>query len=203
MGTVKTNSGEIKDSLAGFDGKTADVIGPIDIFRATGETVQFKDLWDQNEGMAVVALLRHFGCICSWELASKLKDSKTQLDSAGVKLIAVGVGTLTKPLPFPVDCLYADPNREAYNALDLHYGWGRTFFNSSFTKTFLRWGSLRKAANNYRISATPQDKSSVLQQGGMFVFKGKQLLYARKDKGTGDHASLEEILNICCRPSVA
>ncbi|ERN18551.1 hypothetical protein AMTR_s00065p00101300 [Amborella trichopoda] len=106
-------------------------------------------------------------------------------------------------LPFPVDCLYADPNREAYNALDLHYGWGRTFFNSSFAKTFLRWGSLRKAANNYTISATPQDKSSVLQQGGMFVFKGKQLLYARKDKGTGDHASLEEILNICCRPSVA
>lgn len=29
----------------------------------------------------------------SWELASTLKESKAKFDSAGVKLIAVGVGT--------------------------------------------------------------------------------------------------------------
>ncbi|KNA02757.1 hypothetical protein SOVF_215660 [Spinacia oleracea] len=32
----------------------------------------------------------------------------------------------------------------------------------------------------------------------MLVFKGKQLLYARKDEGTGDHAPLDDIFNVCC-----
>lgn len=36
----------------------------------------------------------------------------------------------------------------------------------------------------------------------MFVFKGNKLLYARKDEGTGDHAPLSEILDICCNASV-
>lgn len=40
-------------------------------------------------------------------------------------------------------------------------------------------------------------------QGGMFVFKGKQLLYARKDEGTGDHASLDDVFDICCKVPVA
>ncbi|XP_011628018.1 thioredoxin-like protein AAED1, chloroplastic isoform X1 [Amborella trichopoda] len=209
VGPLRTNNGKTRASLAGLDGNTSDVLGPIGIFRATGEKVQFNDLWDQNEGMAVVALLRHFGCPCCWELASVLKDSIPTLDSAGVKLIAVGVGTpdkariLANRLPFPMDCLYADPSREAYHALDLYYGLSRTFFNPASAKVFSRWDSLREAVKNYTISATPEDSSSVLQQGGMFVFKGMQLLYARKDEGTGDHAPLDEVLNICCRPSVA
>lgn len=33
---------------------------------------------------------------CSWELASALKESKARFDSAGVKLIAIGVGTPNK-----------------------------------------------------------------------------------------------------------
>lgn len=37
----------------------------------------------------------------------------------------------------------------------------------------------------------------------MFVFKGKQLLYARKDEGTGDHAPLDDVFDICCKAPVA
>nr|KYP53131.1 hypothetical protein KK1_024953 [Cajanus cajan] len=68
----------------------------VSILTAAGEPVRFSDLWDQNEGVAVVALLRHFGCPCCWELASALKESKARFDSAGVKLIAVGIGTPNK-----------------------------------------------------------------------------------------------------------
>lgn len=158
-------------------------------------------------GMAVVALLRHFGCFCCWELASTLKESKARFDSSGVKLIAVGIGTpnkarvLAERLPFPMDCLYADPDRKAYDLLGLYYGFGRTFFNPASVKVFSksRFEAMREAMKNYSLEATPDDKSSVLQQGGMFVFKGKQLLYARKDEGTGDHAPLDDIYNICCR----
>ncbi|GFP78873.1 thioredoxin-like protein aaed1 chloroplastic [Phtheirospermum japonicum] len=183
----------------------ADVLGEVGIFTAAGVPVKLKDLWDQREGVAVVALLRHFGCFCCWELAAALKESKEKFDSAGVKLIAVGVGTpdkarlLAERLPFPLDSLYCDPNREAYDVLGLYYGLGRTFFNPASVKVFSRYGELKKAMKNYTIRATPEDRSSVLQQGGMFVFKGKQLLYARKDEGTGDHAPLDDIFNICCK----
>lgn len=187
----------------------ADLIASINIFAASGEPVQFKDLWDQNNGMAVVALLRHFGCPCCWEFASTLKDVKPKFDSAGVKLIAIGVGTpekariLADRLPFRLDSLYADPDRKAYDALGLYYGLGRTFFNPASAKVLTRFDSLQKALKNYTISATPEDRSSVLQQGGMFVFKGKELLYARKDEGTGDHAPLDEVLNLCCKAPVS
>uniref|UniRef100_A0A5B7BYX0 Thioredoxin-like protein AAED1 n=1 Tax=Davidia involucrata TaxID=16924 RepID=A0A5B7BYX0_DAVIN len=192
-------------SATGLSENISDILGDVSIFTATGESVMFKDLWNQNEGMAVVALLRHFGCPCCWELASALKESKPRFDSAGVKLIAVGVGTpnkariLAERLPFPLDCLYADPDRKAYDVLGLYYGFGRTFFNPASAKVFSRYEALQKAVENYTIKATPDDRSSVLQQGGMFVFKGKQLLYARKDEGTGDHAPLDDIFDICCK----
>ncbi|KAF3783837.1 Thioredoxin-like protein AAED1 [Nymphaea thermarum] len=192
-------------SSSSLDGFNAEEITSLTVLRAdSGESVQFKDLWDQNDGVAVVALLRHFGCVCCWELASVLRDVKPRFDSAGVKLIAVGVGTpdkaqiLAEKLPFPLDCLYADPDRKVYNALGLYYGLSRTFFNPASAKVFTRFDSIQKALKNYTISATPDDRSSVLQQGGMFIFKGKQLMYARKDEGTGDHAPLEDILNLCC-----
>lgn len=184
--------------------KEADILGPITIFTASGQPVDLKDLWDQENGMAVVALLRHFGCPCCWELASNLKAVKPKFDAAGVKLIAIGVGTpdkaciLAERIPFPSDSLYADPDRKAYNALGLYYGLSRTFFNPASAKVFSRFDSYRDVFKKYTVSATPEDKSSVLQQGGMYVFKGKELLYARKDEGTGDHAPLDDVLNVCC-----
>ncbi|KAF7828596.1 thioredoxin-like protein AAED1, chloroplastic [Senna tora] len=187
----------------------AEDLADVTILTAAGEPVMFKDLWDQNQGIAVVALLRHFGCPCCWELASALKENKSRFDSAGVKLIAVGVGApnkariLAERLPFPMDCLYADPECKAYKILDLYHGFGRTFFNPASAKVLSRFDALQKAVKNYSIEATPDDRSGVLQQGGMFVFKGKQLLYARKDEGTGDHAPLDDIFYVCCKAPVA
>ncbi|XP_021274293.1 thioredoxin-like protein AAED1, chloroplastic [Herrania umbratica] len=187
-----------------FTANIGDVLGDVSVFTAAGQRVFFKDLWDQKEGIAVVALLRHFGCFCSWELASTLREAMPKFDSAGVKLIAVGVGTpdkariLAERLPFPMDYLYADPDRKAYDVLGLYYGLGRTFFNPASAKLLSRLDKLQKAMENYTMQATPDNKSSVLQQGGMFVFKGKELLYARKDEGTGDHAPLDDIFDVCC-----
>ncbi|RVX23356.1 hypothetical protein CK203_000730 [Vitis vinifera] len=106
-------------------------------------------------------------------------------------------------LPFPMDCLYADPDRKAYDVLGLYYGLSRTLFSPASAKVFSRFESLQKALKNYTLEGTPDDKSGVLQQGGMFVFKGKQLLYAWKDEGTGDHAPLDDIFDACCRVPVA
>ncbi|CAI9111235.1 OLC1v1011411C3 [Oldenlandia corymbosa var. corymbosa] len=163
-------------SVSGFDGNIGDLLGDVSIFTASGQAVKFQDLWDQNEGLAVVALLRHFGCPCCWELASVLKESKEIFDSSGVKLIAVGVGApnkariLAERLPFPMDCLYADPDRKAYDVLGLYYGFGRTFFNPASAKVFSRYETLRNAVKNYTIEATPDDRSGVLQQVETYPF---------------------------------
>ncbi|XP_004288275.1 PREDICTED: thioredoxin-like protein AAED1, chloroplastic [Fragaria vesca subsp. vesca] len=196
-------------SALDFSPSIGEVLGEVGIFTAAGDSVLFNDLLDHNEGIVVVALLRHFGCVCCWELASALKEAKARFDSAGVKLIAVGVGTpdkariLAERLPFPMDSLYADPDRKAYDVLGLYFGLGRTFFNPASAKVFSRFEALQKALTNYTIKATPDDINSVLQQGGMFVFKGKQLLYARKDEGTGDHAPLDDIFDVCCKVPVS
>ncbi|XP_075090422.1 thioredoxin-like protein AAED1, chloroplastic [Nicotiana tabacum] len=195
-------------STTAFPQNIGDVLADVTIFTATGESVKFEDLWDQNEGVAVVALLRHFGCPCCWELAKALKESRERFESAGVKLIAVGIGApskariLAERLPFPLDCLYADPDRRAYDVLGLYYGFGRTFFNPASAKVLSRLKELQEATKNYTIEATPDDRSGVLQQGGMFLFKGKQLLYAWKDEGTGDHAPMEDIFHVCCKVPV-
>nr|ACU18761.1 unknown [Glycine max] len=202
-------SPRVSVSNSEYSTQIAENLSDVTIFTATGEPVRFSDLWDQSQGIAVVALLRHFGCPCCWELASALKESKARFDSAGVKLIAVGIGTpnkarmLAERLPFPLDCLYADPDRKAYHVLNLYYGFGRTFFNPSSIKVFSRFDALQKAVKNYTIEATPDDRSGVLQQGGMFVFRGKQLLYAREDEGTGDHAPLDDVFDVCCKAPVA
>ncbi|KAK1433164.1 hypothetical protein QVD17_10070 [Tagetes erecta] len=198
-------------STATVSPEVIDSLADVSIFTASGDSVMFNDLWDQSQGIAVVALLRHFGCPCCWELASTLKESKARFESAGVKLIAIGIGEpkkariLAERLPFPLDSLYADPERKAYNLLGLYYGIGRTFFNPASAKVLSksRFESLKEAVKNYTIEATPDDRASVLQQGGMFVFKGKELLYAWKDEGTGDHAPLDDIFNICSNAAAA
>ncbi|EER90940.1 hypothetical protein BDA96_01G109000 [Sorghum bicolor] len=207
--TAAASSPSVPSSSPEIGSSIGDALGDVEIYSAaSGEPVPFRDLWDQNEGVAVVALLRHFGCPCCWELASVLRDTKEKFDSAGVKLIAVGVGTpakariLAERLPFPLEYLYADPDRKAYNLLGLYFGVGRTFFNPASAKVFSRFDSLKEAVKNYTMEATPDDRAGVLQQGGMFVFKGKELLYARKDEGTGDHAPLDDVLNICCKVPV-
>ncbi|KAL1196455.1 Thioredoxin-like protein AAED1 [Cardamine amara subsp. amara] len=196
------------ESVTDYREDIGEILGDVSIFTASGERVQFSDLWDQNDGIAAVVLLRHFGCVCCWELAKALKEAKPRFDAAGVKLVAVGVGTpdkariLATRLPFPMECLYADPERKAYDVLGLYFGLGRTFFNPASAKVFSRFNELREATKNYTISATPEDRSSVLQQGGTFVFRGKKLLYGRKDEGTGDHPSLDDVINVCCKATV-
>ncbi|KAL8146480.1 hypothetical protein AgCh_004277 [Apium graveolens] len=140
--SVRSSRCSVISRAATFEtGDIADSFDQVSIFTASGESVMLKDLLGQNEEIAVVSLLRHFGCPCCWELASALKEAKARFDSANVKLIAIGVGgpdkarILAERLPFPMDCLYADPERKAYDVLGLYHGFGRTFFNPASVKS--------------------------------------------------------------------
>ncbi|CAL4935714.1 unnamed protein product [Urochloa decumbens] len=166
-----------------------DALGGVSVLAAgSGEAVPLTGLWDPTEGVAVVALLRHFGCFCCWELASVLKDSVAEFESAGAKLVAIGVGTPDKAR------ILAD---RAYNVLGLYHGLGRTLFSPASAKIYSRLDYIKKATKNYTLEGTPANLTGVFQQGGMFVFRGKELLYSWRDEGTGDHAPLDDVLSAC------
>lgn len=136
---------------------------------------------------------------------------KPLLEAAGSKLIAVGVGTPASALevcnriPFPVENLVADPDRATYKSLELYEGLSRTFFNRATPLALMKRGdttNLREATKNYKMILPPKNDDA-FQQGGMFVFKGREVLYARKDEGTADHAPLKDVLGACCGEEAA
>lgn len=193
-------TGETVD-MSAFDGIT--------IYATDGQPVKFSELWDHRNGKAIVAFLRHFGCPFCWEFAAALREAKPKFDAAGFKLITIGVGpsskaqVLSEKLPFPADCLYADPDRKAYDALGLYHGVARTWLNPASMQIFTRLDKVADAVKGWNLDVMPDNTAATLQQGGVYVFEGSKVLYARKDESTGDHSKIDDILGSCCSTVMA
>lgn len=142
---------------------------------------------------------------------------KPSLDENGVRLMCVGIGSpdsaqeFASRVPFPVECLYVNPDRSAYKALALYgdltgeegmffdpnvvEGVKRLFFNKKTGEALKSRGTegLKSATKNFKPLAPPKPRDAV-QQGGLYVFKGTTTLLAHKDEGTGDHARPDVVL---------
>ncbi|KAK7821623.1 hypothetical protein CFP56_037568 [Quercus suber] len=75
-------------STSPFSPNIADTLGDVIIFTAAGDPVFFKDLWDQNQRIAVVALLSFEAlwmpfqlgtCFCSERSETKIRRSWGQI----------------------------------------------------------------------------------------------------------------------------
>lgn len=146
---------------------------------------------------------------------------KPALDEAGVQLVCVGIGSpesareFAGRVPFPVECLYVDQTRSAYKALELYgdltgeEGWffdpvvvesvQRLFFNKRTADALKTRGTdgLKSATQNFTPLAPPAPRDAV-QQGGLYVFKGRDVLFGHKDESTGDHADPQTVLTVSC-----
>jgi hypothetical protein len=49
----------------------------------------------------------------------------------------------------------------------------------------------------------PLTVSGFCLQGGIFVFRGKELMYSWRDEATGDHAPMDDVLSACLKVPVA
>ncbi|CAH2043535.1 unnamed protein product [Thlaspi arvense] len=145
-----------------------------DISEILGQRIRFSDLWDQDEGIAAVVPLRHFGCICWLGSCYCVERSETKslmrlvLDWWLLVLIRLVYLQLFNLSPWNVCTRILNArglfyNMQAYDVLGLYYGLGRTFFNPASANVFSRFDKLREATKNYIIKATPEDRSSVLQ----------------------------------------
>lgn len=140
------------------------------------------------------------------ELAGQLRDLKPQLDDGGVQLVAVSIGTPERGVEFcdhvdfPRECFFADPTAITFDALKLEKSVSRTFFNPATPQAILK--RLQKDGAKDLVAATkrwkpwiPPEQSQALQQGGAFVFRGKECVLQHYDQATGDHVDLDLLLS--------
>lgn len=131
------------------------------------------------------------------------------LAEKGVRFVAVGIGTVERArefclhVGFPSERLLADPENKAYDALGLFKGVTTTFFEPTTPFAILdrfqkdEAGDLLQALGRWKPWIPPKLEQG-LQQGGVFVFKGSEMVYSHYDPSTGAHADLGTVLAAAC-----
>eukprot|EP00668_Euglena_longa_P033007 GGOE01042505.1.p2 GENE.GGOE01042505.1~~GGOE01042505.1.p2 ORF type:complete len:225 (+),score=57.24 GGOE01042505.1:39-713(+) len=166
-----------------------------------GRQLTAGDLWAHQP--VVVMVTRRPGCLLCREEAAKLHNKKPELDALGIGLAAVVKENLPPEIAefqkyWPVD-LYWDVDQEFYQAL----GGGQPFRHNlfSFLLKYLSPFSTQLKANIAR-STNAGFKGNLVGEGftsgGLYVFhRGGEVAYSFLEKEIGDHAPLEEVLEVC------
>ena len=131
------------------------------------------------------------------QLAIQLRrDIKPLLDESEVGLKFISIGTadraneFAQETGFPLQDLYADPENECYDALDLYKGVGRTFLSVDTPYAIKkridddRLGDLKEILPRWK-PWNPPKPSQALLQGGAFLISGKDAIYEHRDTGMG------------------
>lgn len=168
--------------------------------------VPITDLWDEKD-RAFLVFARSMGCNFCQELARDLqRQVLPKLRDAGIKLYLVSIGPpergteFAELTDFPPELLLADPENVTYDKLELkNTGPIATFFDPRTPLTLFK--RLRKDGLKGAREALakwkpwiPPGKGQAYQQGGAFLFNGRELVWSHYDPATGAHAEPEEIL---------
>ena len=133
------------------------------------------------------------------------RDVLPALQKKGAKLVCVSIGTperakdFVAETGFPSEFLFADPENACYDALRLHKGLARTFLAVS-TPFSIKDRIEKDGAEDLREILPrwkpwlPPKADQGLQQGGTFVFKGREAVLAHYDESTGAHADFQTVL---------
>jgi len=105
---------------------------------------------------------------------------------------------LCASLPFPVELLYLDPDRELYKVLELKDGLF-SFFSPAAAQAWKDKDieALRAVVQQYTM-IKPPTIAATTQQGGLYVIDGDLVKYAWQDPGVGAHAPNKDVLAACC-----
>ena len=138
-----------------------------------------------------------------------MQRRRSELESRGVGLYAVGIGTSEKAklvadhVGYSSDKLLADPDNVLYDALSLNSGLQRTFFNPATPYAILdRLTSNGMADLNNVLGKwgdafiIPPKQKQALNQGGLFVFDGDDSVFVHYDASTGAHGDLDRAVAV-------
>ena len=168
----------------------------IQVLDLEGRLVELLSLW--RERCAVVAFLRHFGCILCRQRAALLGGLCAEIRARGAELVLIGSGTHSQARQFLQSCgfageLYVDPKREAFQAFGLHRSVLRVLDPRAL------WCATAARRAGFRAEPLAGDP---WQQGGTFVLgPGNRLHFAHRDRRAGDHARSADVLGALPGPA--
>ena len=127
--------------------------------------------------------------------------------------MAVSIGTperakeFVKETGFPIDNLYADPDALCYDRLKLNKSLKNFSQKSTPEALAARWSKdgakdLFDVLKRWKPWIPPKPEQG-FQQGGTFVFRGTETLFAHKDEATADHADLALVVEAAAAGAAA
>jgi peroxiredoxin len=163
-----------------------------------GDDVRLGDLW--REQPAVVAFLRHFGCVFCRAQAVQLHHNRERFAASGARLVLVGQGTPDDAKRFrrvqSVDVdVYSDPSRHTYEAAGAKQA---TFSELINPKTVAR-GLKHTVSSRLRQGSIAVHQGRIVdnpaQLGGVLVIAPDgSIRYAHMSQDASDVPPVNEVL---------
>lgn len=101
------------------------------------------------------------------------------------------------------DFIFADPDNTIYDDMDLNKGVAATFFNPATPYAIRdrlisgRMNELIEVLGKWsQAFYIPPKAEQAFNQGGTFIFRGVETLFAHYDEGTGAHPDIDEVLRL-------
>ena len=164
------------------------------VMLATGERVQLSSLW--REKPLLLAFTRHFGCPQCKEMLDQLAQNKSDLEKAGLAIVAVTQADSADALEFckrqapGIICL-SDPQREAYHAFGLGRG---TMWQVMLSPEVMR-GTVRAREHGHTAELPPPGQD-VMQMSGTFIIgTDGRIRLPYYYENIADHTPIDLLLN--------
>jgi hypothetical protein len=156
-----------------------------------GSSVALGGLW--REQPAVLAFIRHFGCLHCREHVVALGRAHAAIRGAGAELHVIGNGAPTfiagfRELTGFAGAIYTDPSLAAYRAAQLEHG----------LRTFVSLGAAARTVGAFARGFRPgRLQGDNLQQGGVLVIeRDGRVVWQHVSKSPGDNAAPDEIVRV-------
>jgi hypothetical protein len=140
---------------------------------------------------AVVAWLRHYGCVFCREQAAAMRAVSADIEALGAELVFVGNGSPAQARDFqqqfaPDSIVLTDPDLRTYGLIGARRGVLRTVGPRAW-RAGLR--ALSSGARQTRVKGHP------FQQGGVLVLvPGDRVVYSYMSKEAGDHPPVAAVI---------
>jgi peroxiredoxin len=161
----------------------------IELLDPRGQPVFFGELW--RDQVAVVAFVRHFGCLFCFEQVADLLEKAEPIRATGARLYVVGNGTPLHARVFMEEAglsegVYSDPARLLYDRLGMKHG-----FFTTVNPTSARHAR-RAEARGFRQRGRRGDP---WQQGGALVIdRDGTVAFLQRFSMAGERADLGDLL---------
>ncbi len=171
-------------------------LAQIEVLDPKGHPVFFGDLW--RDRPAVIAFVRHFGCLLCFEQVSDILTLAPDIEAAGARLCVLGNGNPLHASVFMDEAglssnVYTDPGRILYRRLAMRHGVFSTV-NPTSTRH-----ARRAYKRGFRQKGTRGDP---WQQGGVVVVcRDGTASFVQRFSVAGDQADLAEIRRAAARCS--